>query len=342
MKAINPNGSRVNLSPDDSLRSALDLVHNPNLKVLQFHQMLPLALLEGLNSEFFTQRPDVELRAFGFYGDICDLAFCALMSNVERFRADCLQQAKGVENISRMRNLTSLGIGIWNLDSFAFLNEINRNVSAMWLTQTKSKKPDLSPLSRFVNLQSLCLAGQQKSIEIVSQLTSIEELTLISVALKSLDFIRALPQLNSFALSLGGTKNLSALSGMSALKKLELWKILGLENIEVVSSLTGLETILLQSLIRVSSLPPLDKLINLRKVVLDDMKGLTDISALTTAPVLNELSHVGSRLPIEDYLPLLRKGTLKTANVGFGSLTKNGKFHAHCEKYGVLNSVAYK
>ena len=342
MNSINPNGSRVYLSHDDSLRSILSLVHSPSLKVLQFNQKLPLALLEGLNSEFFTQRPDVELRVFGFYGDVCDLSFCAFMPNVERFRADCLQQAKGVENISKMQRLISLGIGIHNLDSFAFLDAINPRINALWLAQTKSKKPGLSHLSRFKNLQSLCLAGQQKKIETVSQLTSLEKLTLISITLESLDLVRTLPLLNSFDLSLGGTKDLSALTSMTTLKNLELWKILGLDNIEVLSSLIGLETILLQSLTRVASLPSLEKLVNLRKIVLDDMKGLTDISALATAPALSELSHFSSRLPIEEYLLLLRKGTLKTANVGFGSLTKNGKFHTLCEKYSVLNSVAYK
>jgi hypothetical protein len=342
MKAINPSGSRVNLGPNDSLTAVLSLIDSPNLSVFQFDERVPTSLLEGLNAEFFTRRPDVELRAYGFYGKICDLSFCSLLPNLQRFRADCLMNADGVEFLGGMPRLKSLGIGIWNLTDFAFLNDLNDKIAALFLSQTKSKKPDIAPIGRFKGLEMLYLEGQQKNIEVLTGLHELQDLTLRSITLDSLEMIRPLPKLRSLDLKLGGTRNLSAIAGMETLKYLELWKILGLDNIEVISSLTGLESLFLQSLIRISTLPRLDNLTKLRKICLEDMKGLTDISALASAPVLEELRHISSRLPIEDYLSLLEHGTLKEAHVGFGSLTKNGKFREQCLLRNIAYDVKYK
>lgn len=76
MKSINPSGSRVCLDKSDSLFDVSKLVDSQRLKVVQFSEPLPLSLLESLNEELFARRPDVELRAYGFYRGVCDRLCC--------------------------------------------------------------------------------------------------------------------------------------------------------------------------------------------------------------------------------------------------------------------------
>src|SRR5690242_13250842 len=73
------------------------LVSRPELRVLQCSTPISTATWDRLNSSFFTRRPDVELRVYGFYGLVCDLWFLSRLRNVRRFSADSLMQATGVE-----------------------------------------------------------------------------------------------------------------------------------------------------------------------------------------------------------------------------------------------------
>jgi hypothetical protein len=339
LKSINPSGSRVRLDKTDSIFDLLRLVDSQQLKVVQFDEPLPLSLLVSLNEELFARRPDVELRAYGFYNKVCDLSFCSNMFNVRRFRADCLQHATGIDHIAKMPMLESLGIGVFDLTSFAMLADVNANLSELSLLDTKSKKPDLSIISRFHSLRKLSLIGQQKNIAVLSSLRKLEELTLGSITVPTLRMVRDLPLLTSLHLTLGGTKDLSDLHGLHTLKYLELWKILGLEDIKVLSTLIGLQSLFLQELTRVTKIPSCDELINLRRIALDDLKSLTDISELIGAPTLNELSHISSRLSPNEYLPLLKSGKLRYAHVGFGSVKKNNQFKILCEENGVVCGV---
>ncbi len=321
--------------PSDSIREILKLVCKPELKVLQFSEVLSQSVFDALNEDFFPKRPDVQLRVFGFYGKVCDLSFCSRIPNVRRFAADCLQEARGVEHIASLPSLETLIVGIRSLDSFTFLNDLNPTLAELTLSDTKSRKHDLSVLSRFSKLQRLFLSGQQKNIEVLSSLLSLEDLTLSSVTLPSLSFISTLPKLWSLDIKLGGTKNISALEGLTKLKYLELWQVRGLSDISVICSLTGLQHLFLQSLLHISSLPPLHHLCNLRRITLDTMKGLTDISALSSAPVLQEVVHIAAGVPPEAYLVVLQKPSLKAVHAGFGSLAKNERFRQLCEQNGI-------
>jgi protein phosphatase 1 regulatory subunit 7 len=339
MNSINPSGSRICLDKGDSVSDVLKLVDSQPLKVLQFSKPLPQRLLESLNEEFFPRRPDVELRVYGFYGGVCDLSFCSRMLNVRKFRADCLQNATGVEHIPKMQQLESLGLGIYDLDSFKVLEEVNPGVTELFLLETKSKKPDLAAIVGFHSLKRLCLVGQQKNIDVLSSLRTLEDLTLGSITVQSLHMVRALPELSFLRITLGGTNNLSELQNMRTLKYLELWKILGLEDINFISTLTGLQSLFLQELTRITKLPSFNELVNLRRIVLDGLKNLIDISALAGAPSLSELSHLSSKLPIDDYLPLLKTGNLKYANVGFGNIKKNEHLKLLCQENSIVCGV---
>jgi hypothetical protein len=314
---------------DDSLthQEVQVLIADEDLKVLQCSRPVELKTWELLNDTFFAKRPEVELRVYGFYTSVCDLAFTSLMTNVHHFSADCLMDAIRVEHLGSMENLESLGVGIYHLESFDFLSSLTPRLKKLFLGRTKSKRPDLSPLSRFWSLEKIYLEGQQRNIEILSQLGTLNCVVLRSISTSDIGYLRPLERMWSLDIKLGGIKDLSAIDGMGNIKYLELWQIKGLSNIEVVSNLTGLQYLFLQSLRQVTQLPSLNYLEKLRRIQLDNMKGLIDISSLEFAPALEEFVHWGARnMQPEDYHPLLRNPSLKRAFVGFGSERKNRRF----------------
>jgi hypothetical protein len=74
----------------------------------------------------------------------------------------------------------------------------------------------------------------------------------------------------------------------------------------------------------------------LRKVYLENMKGLKDLSALDSAPALEEIVHVSAQgLSPSDYVGLLKKSSLKKMFVGFGSTQKNNQLEAMIKAAGI-------
>lgn len=339
MQAIDPSGKRFGLQPDDSGREILALASNPKLELVQFSHPLPDALFKLLNEALFAHRPDVKLRAYGFYGKQCDLSFCRILTNVRRFSADCLQNAVSVEAIASMEKLRELSIGIFDLESFDILQELPREMETLYLLPTKSRKPSLRWLERFINLTKLTLGGQQKQIEVISSLRKLKELTLSGISLPSLEALRPLEGLRSLSLFLGGCSNLAALDVLQNLRFFQCVRIRELYDIGVISQLKGLQFLDLEDLPHIKVLPSLSGLIHLRRIMLDSLKGLRDLSSLLRLEHSFELAHFGSKLAPDDYIPLLRSGKITHAQVGLGSKEKNKKFDELCQQYQVSTGI---
>lgn len=320
---------RVRVQFTDSLtRGELrTLAADSDIRVLQTCTPIKHRTWQLLNDAFFASRPDVTLRVFGHYSQVCDLAFTARMTNVRHLRADSLMDAVGVEQIAAMEALESLGVGIFNLEGFEFLDQVTRGLKKLYLFRTRSRRPDLSPLRRFEHLEELYVEGQQKSIDVLSQLKNLQDVTLRSISTPDIRYLKALDRMWSLDIKLGGIRDLSAIEGMENIKYLELWQIRGLSDMSVISSLTGLQYLFLESLRRVAVLPALHRLEQLRRIVLLNMNGLQNLDSLEFAPALEEcfLGSVRSLQP-EECLPLLRNPNLRRAFGGFGSLKKNKRF----------------
>ncbi len=321
--------TRAELAEPISRREVAALVRDSAIRVVQTSSPIASASWARLDAELFSQRPEIQLRVYGFYSSECDLSFADTMTNVRHFAADCLQRAINVDSVAAMPALESLSIGIFDLESFRVLEGVSPRLSRLFLGATRSKKPSLEPLGRFTELRELYLEGQQKKIEILSDLTTLQDLTLRSISTPNLEYIARLPALWSLDIKLGGIRDLSAASKIKSLKYLELWQIRGLEDVSVASELSSLQNLFLQSLPRVTSIPPLERCENLRRIVLQNMRGLQDLSALQFAPALEEfLLLQGEASKLDDVAPVLRNPHLVRAGAFFGSDTKNREFES--------------
>jgi hypothetical protein len=329
------DSSRAQFTGSVSASELDTLAANAALKVLQTSDPVAPHSWPLLDEAFFSRRPDVELRVYGFYGARCDLAFASGLRQVRRFAADCLMDATGVEHVARIPGLESLSLGIFSLESFDILRDVTPDLRSLALGQTRSKKPSLESLSRFTGLQRVYIEGHRKGIDVLSGLGELEDVTLRSVTVPDLGFLRPLARLWSLDLKLGGIRNISAISGMPSIKYLELWQILGLDDVGVAGELPGLQHLFLQSLRRVVSLPDLGAARSLRRVTLETMRGLRDLTPLEHAPALKELLLIdASPLAPEDLVPALRNGSLRRVAVGLGSDLKNEAARALLKQHG--------
>lgn len=308
---------------------------DPEVKVVQCSSPVVPQTLDLFNEILFPRRPEIELRLYGFYSSVCDLSFLNRVGNVRHFSADCLRTAVGIEHVACLVNLDQLVVGVYNLEDFDFLKSIPDGIKSLTLTATKSKRPRLDALARFHSLRKLYLEGQQQGIEVLSQLSTLEEVTLRSISTKNLDYVAGLPRLWSLDIKLGGIRDFSSIAYKQSIKYLELWQVRGLSDLSFISSLTGLQYLFLQSLRNVILIPDLSALTKLRRLHLENMKGLADVSAILQAPALENFSHVSARniLP-EQYKGLLLMPTLERVHIGFGSQKKHDAFAELAIRHG--------
>lgn len=324
---VNGLSDRYELYRPLSKKEIINLRSNKSIKTLQFHKPLPVSFLKLLNEHFFNERNDVQFRVYGSYSSDWDLSFLSIMNNVQHLAANSLWKAKGIESIVKIPILKSLSIGIYDLKSFEFLNDVSPEIEYIFLGRTESKRPDLAPLSRFKSLNKIYLEGQKKNIEVLEELNKLENVTLRSITTPNLDYLIPLKKMWSLDIKLGGTKNLSSLEGLDNIKYLELWMIRGLDDISVISSLNELQYLFLQDLKNIIELPSFQELTQLRRIVLQNLKGLKDISSLGNAPALEEFLYIAANnLNPQDFIPLLRNPTLNNISIGFGSNKKNNEF----------------
>jgi hypothetical protein len=108
-----------------------------------------------------------------------------------------------------------------------------------------------------------------------------------------------------------------------------------LHDINVVEALPGLQNLFLQSLPHVESLPPLRDSIALRRVVVQNLKGLRDFTALETAPALEEFALLeGNKQTPQQLLPVLSNPRVRRVRAYFGSDRKNSDFLLLREQHG--------
>ena len=311
------------------------LASDKKVQSIQFASPLTTKELEQLEDIVFSKRPDISLRVYGHYGENCDLSFIKRIPSLRKFSADCLMEASGIESVTELKAIEELGVGIYNINNFDFLDNINPNLKELYLHRTKSKKPKISSISRFLDLEHLYLEGQQNGIEEINQLKKLKKIVLRSISTKNIDFLIGLNELWSVDIKLGGIKNFDALKTLPKLKYLELWQIRNLSDLSFVSNLTTLQNLFIQSLKQLSELPNFKNNSALRRIYLENLKGLTNLNSLKNAPNLKELIYVlAENQQPENLIPALENQSLESIFCRFGSDKKNSKFDLLAEEYG--------
>jgi hypothetical protein len=206
----------------------------------------------------------------------------------------------------------------YDLESFDGLRHLPADLEQLAIGGTK-RRLDLLGLERFHGLKSLFLEGHTKRIEVISSLTSLENLSLRSITLPDLSLLLPLPYLRALEIKLGGTTDLRLLPRIGKLRYLELWRIQGLSDVSAIGDMSDLQCLFLQTLKHVESLPDLGKATALRRVRLQTMKGIHDLRPLASAPALEELVLDDMpQLHPDDLTPLIGLPRLRAVSARIG------------------------
>lgn len=333
-QAINEVIGQYQITKGITKKELRSLSENPAVTSLQFASPLSKSEYDNLETIVFSKRPDILLRVYGHYGETCNLNFIKRIPSLRKFSADSLMSAVGIENVILLNSLEVLGIGIYDLVSFDFLDKVNTNLDELYLYNTASKKPNIKSIGRFKQLKYLFLEGQSKGIEELNNLKNLEQIVLRSISTSNLEYLSGLPKLWSIEIKLGGIKEFNALKTIPNLKYLELWQVRNLNDLSFLSDLTQLQLISLESLKNVSSFPNVENLKFLRRVMLENMKGLKEIKNLKFCLNLEDfIFYSANNFTPRDIKPILENPNVKNVSCWFGSKKKNNDFKELAKKY---------
>ena len=239
---------------------------------------------------------DIDLRVYGHHGRPFDLKF-----------------------LQHFPQLTRFTVEVHALQDLSPLAQLNPGLRSLGLGATKSKRPDLSVLSRFPDLEMLYIEGHTKGIETISELRLLTDLALRSVTLPDLSVLLPLRRLRSLDIKLGGMRDLGLLPEIGRLEYLELWMIRGMCDLSPISVVSSLQFLFLQALRNVQALPDLSRLTRLRRLHLETMKGLSDLAPVAEAPSLEDLLVLDmAHLAVESFQPLVGHPSLRRTALGLG------------------------
>lgn len=277
-------------------------------------------------SDWLGKHPEANLRVYGNYGGkIPDLDFLQHYSAINGFEIDCMHGS--YPDMTGLRFLPStlqrLRLGVPSGDPGRELLARCSNLTEFSIAEHKQLPIELA---RLQTVRKLGVAGPVKSLDQVAPLTSVEELRLGGVTVAGLGALTAMRHLRSIEITLGGTRDLSALPEFKNLRYLNLVMIRGFSDLSMLGDVKSLEHLRLEAMKNVVELPSLAKLTRLRELELHTMKGLQDLRPVADAPSLEILSLTSAmHLQPEVVQPLVGHPTLRRARLGFGSDRKNDR-----------------
>jgi hypothetical protein len=203
-----------------------------------------------------------------------------------------------------------------NIGGLAYLT----GLADLSICSGQSRPVSAAPLASVAgSLRALSLEIPVSRTRALAELAGVVTLRLRTVRMADLSLLAAMTGLTSLSLLLGGTWDLSLLPSFTGLSHFEASLVMGLAAIAPIGETVALEHIHLESLPRVTVLPQLGQLTRLRSITLRNMKGLTDLTPLLTAPALEEFSLSLEHLQPGHIAPLAACTALRRAHVWLGS-----------------------
>ncbi|GAB2832523.1 leucine-rich repeat domain-containing protein [Ferruginibacter profundus] len=203
-------------------------------------------------------------------------AYGSTWNDNEKYDLGFLSLYKGIKAIRVFLPLTQ---------DLSYLHPLKDNLEWLSLGELSDKKVSLKPLAELTNLKSLDLVRNDKDIEILENLTNLEELSLTGYKVDKLFFFKSLQNLKRLYIGFGTSKSLDTLKSLKNLEQLNILWVKQLADVTAISDLVNLTNLKIEDEKQIKELPPLENLKKLKHIMLSNLGGLENIDSLTDSYV---------------------------------------------------------
>lgn len=231
--------------------------------------------------------------------------------NVKNLCIDCLDSAKDLNALSKLKKLVSLNIGILNIDDYEILRLENlQSLKTLGLTETTSAKVNLEYLANYTILEELYIDGHTKNIHSIGGLQKLKTLYLRAIKKVPLNFINEMGGLETLHILLGGRNDINEIK-TSNIKELTIDWVNGFNDISGILKLKKLERLKLSLLKQLKTIKVESKNTTLKDLWIFGCKDLKEIEGLDKLKALIELSLTEISINFDDFIKLSLPKTLQ-------------------------------
>ncbi len=269
-------------------------------------------ILADINKLCLNSDENLCIRFYGHYSKSFDCNILRKIPNVKNISIDCLQKADNINALTELLNLKSLGLGIFELQDTEILNTENfKDLSALMISDTRTKAFNLDYLRKFKKLKSLRIAGHSKNIDAIGELSELELLSLNSVKKIPLNFINKLKKLKTLDFILGSRDNLNEIE-YNEIENLDIVRVRGLSDLSCISKFPKLKTLKIEDEINLQNIHFTNLFTDLTDLKILNCKTLETISGLENLPKLNSLVVYQTNVVFDNFIQQEFPMTLKT------------------------------
>ncbi|TQI71196.1 hypothetical protein JM79_2123 [Gramella sp. Hel_I_59] len=259
-------------------------------------------ILSKLNKLCSKYDKNFSIRFYGHYSKIFDCDIVKNIPNVKSLYIDCIIKGKNLNQVSNLKNLERLSLGIYELEETEILDSKNfKNLTDLIIGDTKTKVLNLEYLIEYEKLKFLIISGHTKNIEKVKYLNNLTYLSLNSISKVKLDFINSLINLKTLKIILGGRENLEEIEENN-IEELEIIRVRGFNSFENVSKFKKLKSLLIEDQIKLKELHFHTSLEYLKNFKLINCKSFTKLSGLINLKSLEQLRIYKTNVNFDNFI----------------------------------------
>ena len=292
------------------------------------------SILERLNTLCRKFGSNFEIRFFGFYGDTFDGRLLRRIPDVKALSVDCLTRAINSSEITNLRSLEELSIGVYELKELEILSSENFfSLKALSVSETRSSALNLNYLRHYRELKSLYICGHTKNIEAIGELSGLEQLGLSSIKKTNLNFVNQLKELKGLTIILGGRDNINEIAENN-IENLEIIWVRGFNEFANISRFKSLKKLRIEGQIKLERLEFDNDMPFLNTVSVFNCKSLRTINGLINLSALNDLRLGMIAIDFDEFAAQPMPKSLKKLAIYTGKEKKNRDIRSKLDKMG--------
>lgn len=291
-------------------------------------------ILADINQLCLNSNENLCIRFYGHYSKSFDCNVLQKIPNVKNVSVDCLQAADNIQALTKLSNLKSLGLGIFELqDTEILISENFKDLTELVIGDTKTKSFNLDYVRHFKKLKTLRVAGHTKNIDAIGELAELEHLSLNSVKKVPLNFINKLKKLKTLDFLLGSRDNLNEIEA-NEIENLDITWVRGFNDLSCISKFPKLKTLKIEDEIKLQDVHFTNLFPDLTDLKILNCKTLETITGLKNLPKLNSLVIHQTNVDFDNFMQQEFPKTLKTLGFYTTKATVDKEIKATLENKG--------
>ena len=241
------------------------------------------------------------VRFYGHYSLSFDGRMLLRIPHVKMLHLNSLAQAHNTETLATLEHLSSLNLGIYELENSDILGlDSLRSLRDLSIFSDK-KILNLQYFKEFSHLEHLHVGGKVKNLDAIGYLEGLNYLGLHSISKLPLHFINRLKKLKHLRILLGGREQIQEIEE-NEIDDLEIIRVRGFHDLSNITKFRALTRLVIEDQIQLQEISFDREMKALEEISISNCKGLARLSGMEQLPSLRKLRIFKTAIDFDSFI----------------------------------------